>query len=68
MASFEADADLIDISVLVEAPEQVRRQRQLARDGLAFMQSWHEIWDVAEDYYFSQVRPQSSFDVVVSLG
>jgi uridine kinase len=61
-------ADLIDLSVLVEAPGQVRRQRQLAREGPAFMQSWHEIWDAAEDYYFSQVRPPSSFDVVVSLG
>jgi uridine kinase len=60
-------ADILDLSVLVEAPEEVRSERLLAREGAAFMQSWHEIWDAAEDYYFSQVRPLSSFDVVVSL-
>jgi uridine kinase len=60
-------ADITDLSVLVEAPEQLRRQRLLAREGLVFMQSWHQIWDTAEDHYFSQVRPRDSFDLVIRL-
>ena len=60
-------ADIIDLSILVEAPEEIRRKRLRAREGDAFMERWHKIWDPAEDYYFSQVRPASSFDLVVKL-
>jgi hypothetical protein len=28
---------------------------------------WHAIWDQAEGYYFSEVRPPADFDLVVSI-
>ena len=60
-------ADLIDLAILVEAADDtVRRQRLLAREGAPFMDAWHRRWDVAEDYYFTHVRPRSSFDLVIT--
>ncbi len=65
-------ADLINLSVLVDAPVDVRHQRLAARramyvgrDDEKYLDSWHARWDAAEDYYFTQVRPKSSFDLVV---
>jgi uridine kinase len=66
-------ADLIDVSVLVDVPVEVRHGRLAARaekyHGLVkakkFLDSWHSRWDAAEEYYLTQVRPRSSFDLVV---
>lgn len=58
-------ADLLDLTVLVDAPETVRRARLEAREEGAFLQAWHERWDAAEVYYFRHVRPMGSFDVVI---
>ncbi len=58
-------ADLIDLSVLVDAPLDVRHKRLAAREDKGFLDSWHARWDVAEEYYFTHVRPKSSFDCVV---
>jgi uridine kinase len=60
-------ADLVDMAILVEAADDTaRRQRLLAREGAPFMAAWHRRWDVAEDYYFTHVRPRSSFDMVIT--
>ncbi|HEY5095710.1 MAG TPA: hypothetical protein VII69_11380 [Candidatus Eremiobacteraceae bacterium] len=59
-------ADLIDFSVLVEAQDEVRQKRLIAREGEDFMRSWHAIWDAAEDHYFAHVRPRESFDLIVT--
>jgi len=59
-------ADLLDLTVLVSLPDDAaRRRRLLAREGPVFMAAWHRLWDEPEDYYFSTVRPPSSFDVVL---
>jgi uridine kinase len=59
--------DIIDLSVLVEVPEdESRRKRLLDREGEAYMTDWHGRWDVAEDYYFSNVRPRESFDMIIA--
>lgn len=58
-------ADLIDLNILIDAPDEVRRARLEARESAAFLRAWHERWDVAEAYYFNHVRPASSFDVIV---
>lgn len=58
--------DLIDLSVLVEAQDEVRGQRLIAREGEDFMRTWHAIWDAAEDHYFTHVRPRESFDLIVT--
>lgn len=58
-------SDLVDLAVLVEAPEQERRARLLRREGAEFISRWHLLWDDAEDHYFEEVRPRQSFDLVV---
>lgn len=58
-------ADVIDLSVLVTLPDAVRRARLLQREGEDFMAEWHAIWDEAEEFYFSTVRPPEAFDVVI---
>jgi uridine kinase len=58
-------ADLIDLTVLVEVPDQNRRQRLIQREGPAFMKEWHNRWDSAEDHYFTHLRPKEMFDFVV---
>jgi len=58
-------ADLIDLTVLVDAPTQVCHDRLLAREEGKFLAAWHARWDAAEEVYFNQMRPRSSFDFVV---
>jgi uridine kinase len=58
-------ADLVDVTVLIEAVDDVRRKRLVLRESRAFMKRWHTLWDTAEDYYFTHIRPRSSFDLVV---
>ena len=58
-------ADLIELTVLVDAPEDVRRARLKAREAAPFLAAWHERWDAAEAHYFQRVRPVESFDVVI---
>jgi uridine kinase len=58
-------ADLIDLSVLIEMPASVRQQRLAAREAPAFLAAWHARWDAAETFYFTHVRPASTFDLIV---
>ena len=60
-------ADIIDVSVLIEALDKTRQERILAREGAVFAMAWHKIWDPAEDYYFSEIRPKKSFDLLIWL-
>lgn len=60
-------ADLITLSVLVDAPVSVRRARLAAREAPDFLAAWHALWDDAEAFYFSKVRPPRAFDLVVSM-
>jgi uridine kinase len=58
-------ADIIDLSVLVDAARKVRHDRLQAREDPELLAAWHARWDAAEEVYFSQIRPPSSFDLVV---
>lgn len=58
-------SDLVDLAVLVEVPVQERHDRLSERQDEAFSEYWHGIWDDVEEYYFSEIRPRSSFDLVV---
>lgn len=60
-------ADLVDLAILVDVPVEERHARQKAREDADFLEEWHRRWDPVERYYFSQVRPKSSFDIVVKL-
>jgi para-aminobenzoate synthetase len=61
-------SDLIDLTVLVQASEQTRRARLAEREDARFLEEWHLLWDDAEAHYFAEVRPPSSFDLVVPNG
>jgi uridine kinase len=58
--------DLIDLTVLVDAPVNDRRRRIADREtNQEWTDAWHARWDPAEEHYFTEVRPASSFDLVV---
>lgn len=58
--------DLIDLAVLVHTPPRGRHSRTVARgDNAEFLTQWHQIWDEVERYYFEQVCPPESFDLVI---
>jgi uridine kinase len=59
-------ADIIDLTVLVDAPRKVRHDRVQAREEREFLAAWHARWDAAEEVYFTQIRPRWSFDFVVT--
>ena len=61
-------ADLVALSVLVDAPVEVRHARLAAREEARFLDAWHARWDAVEAYYLRHVRPISSFDLVVTNG
>lgn len=58
--------DIINLSILVEVPDDAhRRTRLIGREGEDYMKDWHGRWDVAEDYYFTDIRPRESFDLII---
>lgn len=54
-----------DCTILVEAPAATRRERLALREAADFLDAWHRRWDAAQHYFFTEVRPGESFDVVV---
>ena len=59
--------DLIDLKVLIAVPVPERHKRLDDREGdKEFLQRWHIIWGAVEEYYFTEVMPKTSFDLVVS--
>lgn len=50
-------AEFVDVLVWVEAPDEVRRARALARDGETFA-PWWDTWAQQEDAYLARHRPQ----------
>ena len=59
--------DLVDMAILIEVPMEERHARIAEREDPEFLETWHERWDEVEVYYFEQVRPKSTFDLVVEL-
>lgn len=57
--------DLIDLSVLVTLPAEARKSRVKGRDGEDWSESWFDLWDAAEEVYFSRIRPEDHFDLVI---
>ena len=57
--------DLLALSVLVDPPAEIRRRHLLDREGDKAFDDWYRRWDEAETYYFREVRPPSSFDVII---
>src|SRR5688572_8597393 len=60
-------ADLVDLTVLIDVPVRERHRRLDKREkDKKFLQRWHTLWDPVERYYFAEVMPKSSFDLVIS--
>jgi len=57
-------ADLITVSVWVEAPPPLRRARGLARDGVELAHHWAR-WEVEEQALFARERTRERADVRV---
>ncbi len=64
-AAGPALADLVDLAILVDVPVERRHARLRAREDEDFLETWHRRWDPVERYYFREVRPRGSFDLVV---
>ena len=58
--------DLVGQTVLVELSEEERWARLACREEAEFLAQWHARWTAVEDFYFSNVRPRSSFDLIVT--
>jgi uridine kinase len=58
-------ADLVDLTVLIDVSIDERHARLAAREDNDFLDHWHTRWDPVESYYFTQIKPSSSFDLVV---
>lgn len=58
-------ADLVDTSVILAVPEDLRISRLLAREGT--IGPWELQWHDAEEFYFRHVMPPDAFDVIVEL-
>jgi uridine kinase len=66
-SAYFAIADLVDLTVVVDTPVDKRHRRIASREDKDFLRRWHQRWDSVEKYYFTHVRPNSSFDIVVNL-
>lgn len=60
--------DLLDLTVLLDVPPDVRRARLLAREGDEHRADWESRWAEAEDHHFGSVMPPDRFDLVVRDG
>lgn len=60
--------DLLDVSVLLQAPIELRRRQLRQREGDAYRRDWEARWSAAEDYYFCVVMPPERFDLVLDAG
>ena len=60
-------ADLMDLSILVETPNEQRLARLAQREDQEFLAQWHARWDAVEEFYFTSVRPRESFDIIVTI-
>lgn len=61
-------ANLVDLTILIDVPVEERHARIAKREALDFLAIWHRRWDEVEEYYFKDILPKSSFDIVVELG
>jgi para-aminobenzoate synthetase len=58
-------ADLVDCAILIDVPIEVRHARINTREDPEFLKQWHALWDPVEAFYYSQIRPKESYDLVI---
>lgn len=57
--------DVVNFSVLVEAPKNLRVGRVKQREGENYSYDWHATWQEAMEFYFTRISPPETFDLVV---
>jgi para-aminobenzoate synthetase len=55
---------IVDFSVLIDIPEDLRRQRLIKREGE--IGAWERQWHLAEHWYFEKRSRREDFDVVIT--
>lgn len=60
--------DLLELTVLLQAPDEVRRRRLRTREGEDDDVDWSARWTQAEEHYFTHVMPPGNFDLVLGSG
>lgn len=60
--------DIVGLRVLVDVPDEVRRQQLLGREGDEYRADWEDRWSSAEDHYFGTVMTEDRFDLVLRPG
>lgn len=56
--------DVVDFTILVDVLPELRRHRHNIREGTNDV-DWHRRWDAVEEYYFSVLRPPTSYHLIV---
>ncbi|MEO6989190.1 MAG: hypothetical protein ABI239_11145 [Aquihabitans sp.] len=57
--------DLLDVRVLLDVPQEIRRRQLIEREGDGYRINWEARWDAAEDHYFVTVMRPDRFDFVI---
>jgi uridine kinase len=60
-------AEVVNVTVLIDAPVRERHDRLRKREDPEFIKQWHKRWDAVEAFYFEQVRPKNTFDFVIPI-
>jgi len=55
-----------DVTLWVEAPEELRRRRIMARDDPLLLDRWQLDWWPSEQAYARSQRPQERVDAIVA--
>jgi uridine kinase len=58
-------ADLVDLTVLILIPDDIRRAQLLARNGEDYRRDWEARWTEAELHYFGTIMPPEAFDLIL---
>ena len=66
-AGHRAARDLLDAVVWIQAPEQLRKERALARDGETYAPHWDR-WAAQEGAWAASDPVADAADIVVSTG
>ncbi len=57
--------DLLDLRVMLDVPNHLRRQRLRLREGDHYRAEWEARWASAEEHYFGEIMPPDAFDLII---
>lgn len=59
-------ADLLNLRVLLDVPDDTRQSQLTAREGDRYRMQWEARWAEAEEFYFLSVMPPQAFVLVIT--